>query len=530
MNTRAADCVWTRRAFLLIALSWQVAAALHPADWILERLTVDDTFLLLRSIQGWAEHGVPTFDGIHRTNGFQALWAIVLLPLAACFPQPELLLRATLLLAAVVNTATGVVLFRWSAVRLRDPRMALWVAAIWCGYCVAARPAMIGLENCLLGLLTAIAVTIVGDPKSPTLLGTIARAAVCSAMIWTRLDALLIAAPLWLATLRAGRRAIPAFALGGLILASGTIGLMTFNNWAGGSWTPVSGMVKRDIAAQIEPHWSIGVVGEALIDSVRQGTKALTIGVGNVWPPALSTATRIIAPILIGIAAWRYRAPGAGWVGLWLIACTAHILGIRLWLGEYHADALWYYSVEGVLGVVAFTWAAARLTGAGRSGAALAIGVGVIKLPIALLSLFLPSLHETVDSNRLAAARWIRENVPPNERLASWNAGELAFFSQRTIINLDGLVNDRAYFALLHAGRAGAEYLRENDVRWVVDYASGTADEQAALWGWLRRDDWTLAARFGGRDELAQVIYRRVATGHSSAATSAPTKATPEAE
>ena len=43
------------------------------------------------------------------------------------------------------------------------------------------------------------------------------------------------------------------------------------------------------------------------------------------------------------------------------------------------------------------------------------------------------------------AAAWARENLPAEARIGAWNAGTIGYFSERQVVNLDGLVNTRRY-------------------------------------------------------------------------------------
>ena len=73
---------------------------------------------------------------------------------------------------------------------------------------------------------------------------------------------------------------------------------------------------------------------------------------------------------------------------------------------------------------------------------------------------------------RYTAALWIAENSPPDTVFASWNAGQLGFFSDRTFINLDGLINNVDYYERVLRGSVPlADYLIENEVDYIVDYS-----------------------------------------------------------
>jgi len=83
-----------------------------------------------------------------------------------------------------------------------------------------------------------------------------------------------------------------------------------------------------------------------------------------------------------------------------------------------------------------------------------------------------PSPPAPIYHARLRAATWISTNLPEDAVLAAWNAGQLGYFSGRTVINLDGLVNSVDYFrARRTGGFSMVEYLREHRVRYLVDYS-----------------------------------------------------------
>jgi hypothetical protein len=72
---------------------------------------------------------------------------------------------------------------------------------------------------------------------------------------------------------------------------------------------------------------------------------------------------------------------------------------------------------------------------------------------------------------RYQAARWMAANLPPDAVCASWNAGQIGFFSERTVINLDGLINGVDYYnRVIRGGVSRLDYIYENDVNYLVDH------------------------------------------------------------
>jgi hypothetical protein len=72
---------------------------------------------------------------------------------------------------------------------------------------------------------------------------------------------------------------------------------------------------------------------------------------------------------------------------------------------------------------------------------------------------------------RYNTALWITENFLPDSIFASWNAGQLGFFSNRTFINLDGVINNVDYYErVLRGSTSITDYFSENKVDYIVDY------------------------------------------------------------
>jgi hypothetical protein len=69
----------------------------------------------------------------------------------------------------------------------------------------------------------------------------------------------------------------------------------------------------------------------------------------------------------------------------------------------------------------------------------------------------------------LAAANWASNNLPADAVVGSTNSGVLGFYTKRTVINLDGVVNPKAYEAirerrlLLYVEEAGITHLIDGE-------------------------------------------------------------------
>jgi hypothetical protein len=507
------------RVLLLAVLGVQLVAAWQPPPWILHHLTFDDTFLLLQVARGWADGGHPTFDGLHHTNGFQALWGTLVWLVALAVPGRTLLLHATLSLAALLNTLTGWLLYRF-ALRRASSASAVWVLAVWACFCLTPRPGQCGLENALVGVCVSGAllawrarVAPVGLAAAPG--GAVLLLALLSGLgVWARLDIAVLAGVFWCRAgwdlLRARRWAMFA-TVAGVALAMGGL-LAAFNLWAGGTPTPVSGLVKRLIAQRLEPAWTWPWAGQVLADSSRVLLKQAAVGVGAIWPPALSSLVRGLL-VLLGVGV-LVRRPAAlrGWVGLWLFALVLHVVALRVWLGAYHLDTFWYFMPQQLsaalgAGLLIGRWREPRPPGRPRVRGALL--VGLCKLPLLAVLIGQAAPPDSNAAVRLETAAWLRAHVPPSERVAAWNAGILAYFSECRVVNLDGLVNSREYCERLARGAGVRDYLAELNIDYVVDYARDARRSDTHYWGELSHADWEPVAEVGAGEATQLVVRRR---------------------
>ncbi|NPV76541.1 MAG: hypothetical protein HPY59_09235 [Anaerolineae bacterium] len=89
-------------------------AAFSPANNLVNWYTTDDAYYYFKVAQNISEgHGV-TFDRIGRTNGFHPLWMLICIPIFALARYDLILpLRLVVIVLALFNAGTGVLLYRW---------------------------------------------------------------------------------------------------------------------------------------------------------------------------------------------------------------------------------------------------------------------------------------------------------------------------------------------------------------------------------------------------------------------------------
>jgi hypothetical protein len=69
----------------------------------------------------------------------------------------------------------------------------------------------------------------------------------------------------------------------------------------------------------------------------------------------------------------------------------------------------------------------------------------------------------------LAMAEYLHDETPPETRIAAWNSGIYGFYSDRCVLNLDGLVNNEIYHQIQNHIPHWEVWLK-HDVEYIVDY------------------------------------------------------------
>jgi hypothetical protein len=110
--------------------------------------------------------------------------------------------------------------------------------------------------------------------------------------------------------------------------------------------------------------------------------------------------------------------------------------------------------------------------------------IGVITMIIVILinSFFHVAIYRykfrSPNLARVAVTTWVKENLSEEETIGIWNAGYIGYFSQRKVINLDGLINGKELY----------DYQKRPDGIWnyivdkKIDYISGRYLHQREPW------------------------------------------------
>lgn len=513
----------------LAGLIPHVLYALSGQGFFLAHTVTDDTFYYLKIAENvWTRGLWFSFDGINLTNGFHPLHQLLLTALYPVVPGGFGFVRAAVLMCGVFHVLAGLLLY----VLLRRAAGnwgALLAAGLWLFHPWPVRMSIYGMETplSLAATLGCLCFLDWAERREAGLswghglvLGGLAGLAVLARLELGVLLGVTVGTWLLWQAVRLGGSRWRYLAGYAACAVAVVIPFLAYNYAALGHVGTISSATKLS-ASLAEIRDVAGHVGAGRLAS--RGAKALaknTVMLGAQFvsgavSPGLAAATgeypsvgRYMAmgpraavsgilragavvmvlwlallPVLFWglLRLWRKAAPepvrggSVAAVLILFVTAAAHLVLNSFLIGAHTGG--WYWGVEAAAlaagcglavrlprgGVYAGAAAAVLVvSGAAFSGAVFGPRHGV---PMAMR----PDYgQDSWLNNAYEAAAWMRDNLPREAVVASFNAGALGYFSGRTVINIDGLVNDFRFFEYRANKRIGA-YLQESGVGYFAD-------------------------------------------------------------
>ena len=496
--------------FLSLATSYQILCASQDVTFLNQHvLKMDDAYYYFQSARNVVDLGWLTFDGIHATSGVQVLWSALLAGIALIVHDRIGFIRAVLVLSALLNGLAGLMLWRLGR-KVYSGAVGSVAVVLWSGFMLGLLPMMMGVEYPLqmIILLAILSVwwTIHIDPSSK---GSRTRLHLLGILLtlnyWNRLDSALLSLLVALATVvslnttrgswLAFSRQIASLAVWPSASAVGYVGVCMI---AAHTPMPISGLVKGYYAARhfdgqswltsLAGHvvWWLRVETRPMVDVVCSELLANNAPVLQTFPLAVLAA---VGGATLWNAAHIARDRGQDvqrfrvmqFLALAWVFGALHAALVVVTIGHFSHVTQHYY---GWLLITWCLWGGLMLersltTRPPASSWARPIAIGVITCLIAFNAALAwrqftrpVDVSATHQNRRLQVIAWIDEHVPADARLGAWNSGQIGYFSQRAVVNLDGLANDADYLEVLRHGSL-ADYLRRERITYLVDNDAG---------------------------------------------------------
>jgi hypothetical protein len=471
------SAIYARRATWTLLVS--ALAAMIGCCWLVDfdrilRRTPDDAYYYFEIAENVANGNGATFDGIHKTSGFQPLWMLCLTPVFwVCRNAPETAVRMGLSLQAAALFAAGALIvsvlsraFRWKVM------LGVAVCYTFSVFVLGVNGMETSAEILALAALFAFgwhAKVFVADRPSmfkQFLFGILLGLAMLSRLDMVFLGAVIVAFCVASALRTPGER-VRNLAGAALIFAGASLAVvpyLIYDYATFGSASPISGTLKSGF-----PHISLADSSETLYYCVGLPKLAL---IGSIL---------VFAVLYVG---WYLTAAKSArdarfyfHTSMAVLACAIMLHALHMILFMKWAIWTWHFFpyflfaalaiaaplervVSTRLGGAVYWWATAGLVVAGTIGYGLRTTVS--------------GRESTWQTASYQAALWARTHTDPSDVFALKDTGNFGFFSQRRVINLDGVVNNLEFQEVLKA-RKLQRYFQENHVKYLVLHA--TKDE-----------------------------------------------------
>jgi hypothetical protein len=473
-----------RRLFwfsVIVTVSIAAYAISRPITWLV-RVVPDDTFYYLKIASIIAREKLSSFDGINPTNGYHPGWMFLVVILAKVFDDKVTLLRATLATALMLHVATGYCLSR---------ALRRWMSPAWSwigGACWILNPlpvflAIEGMEASLYVFALSTGLWFYGSelehrlearsiPHSTlALLGLAFGACILARTDQIVLCAVVSVALLWNLPPREKLRFIAV--TGGVTILS-VLPWFAYSRWATGAFFQHSGAMKfmwarKEHVGGIEGAWEY-VTGEWLTYPLVD--YKILDRLGHRWPLARIIPTVIITLGLLAALKRGLDRPDTrrlAWASIVLVAGTL-LTGVIY--GLFFTDRQdWYRGQPALILYVVLYGALVRgvlETPEARRVSPIAVGgASVAVFAATLVALVLTAKTYPWQQDVYESQPMFEQLVPHGQAIGCFNAGIPAYFSDRTVINLDGLTNN-AVFPYYQRDEFD-QYLRDAGIGYIAD-------------------------------------------------------------
>jgi hypothetical protein len=474
----------------------QVIMTFSSLNFILTNLTIDDAYYYF-SIAHHIAHGfLSSFDGTTLTNGYHPLWVGILTVVywigGSAVGTLEPIQRA-LLISCVLNAGSALLLIHALRRTTRNDIAVIVGTAAFVANPFVLYELLNGMETSLFIFLILLLGTVWSTliSRGSSFRSYVLAGGVFGLLVLSRLDAVLYAIPLvlWLIyqRIRIKHMVIIGASAAVLVVPYAVWNLLVFH-----AIIPSSGVISAIMSRESLMHSgsvysAMREIGHFIFLNVLEAFQytglpiVLMLCAGFGAGALLFNRSPERTNLQVSPTMFLYITLGAGYI----LVILANLL--RLATRDY------YFAPSAMFAAFVIGWAVDYIVqeyNVKKRLVTILVGGGVL---IGILSFawswgtYLENRFSISQDNLqvLRTAQWVNENVPKNAKIGAFDAGIVGWFSGHQLFNLDGLVNQEAYKALL-SNTLMAYILQEH-----ISYVIAPAD-------YLEKYE----VRFGGLDML----------------------------
>ena len=470
----------------VVVLAPQLYKLFLPFREVFNGFISDDSFYYYKVAQN-ITHGLgATFDGINPTNGFHPLWMAICVLVSFLIRDSSLYLHCILLVNLLLCGWLAGLLFQ-----VFKPRLGTWPTIMLLAFMNwnyrSSMTYFSGLETPLYLLLFVYLLTrlssICGETTWPSMFFT---GLLAGLTFLARTDFVLVLPIIAMYTAYRARYRRPAEMWGstGIMLlgfAAPAAPYLLVNRILFGHFEQLSGLTKNMAGVSVHRGAeALHALGDAMIGVASP--RMLPHAIANLFVVSLLALAGVVALKELG---WNWRRMFRQFTGIevCLVASGAVLAAYYSW-NYGHLVRRWHFSVAYLalqlcLGLaVTLLW---RATVWRRALRPFALGVASLLLLDALVQVpgaayqfrrvnysFVAPVYYSDE-----VARWLSTHVPPKATVGVWDAGYVGYFSGRTVVNLDGLINGEEFYQYVRDGRGVWQYIVDKRLDYISNYYWG---------------------------------------------------------
>ncbi|MDP3645612.1 MAG: hypothetical protein Q8R25_00800 [bacterium] len=466
---------WVPLLVILIGFCASLALALAPFNFLLANTVPDDSFYYFQIARNIV-HGLgSTFDGINMTNGYHPLWMLILVPIFSYFSTAVVVdvapIHAALVLSAALNAALGFVLLAivsryTSNMWIKSLALLCWFFNPFNLYSMSD-----GLETALsMFLIASFFLSALHFRDRKTHMSLLIVGVIGGLMMLARLDNVFyfVMFLAWLIYENGLYHGIRRVLLAGIVATVVVAPWLLLNYlYFGMFFTSASAaytIVNHRIIYQDN--------GYSLFQQLKAVVFMTDYTLRHYVLPR--TGAPFVFITLFGITVgWLLYTEGR-------IRQLIRSIPLEIFIGAgfalvFIANASirwspreWYFVAFNLFLAIWIAWFLEKLRERDmlRAGVVLVGACLVLSLYYISWSKYLRDAYYT-SYPIFVSTLWVNDNIPDDSIIGAFNAGIVGYFSTHRVINLDGLVNNRAYEAI--RDRRVWDYIQFENIGYMHD-------------------------------------------------------------
>ncbi len=472
--------------------------------YILSSLTNDDSYYYINTAWNTKIYGFVTFDSFHKTNGVHFLWFFIVYALSYLTNSKIVYLNIILFSNLIIMGFSFIPVYKFGK-KIKNEYFGLILSTVWFIQLILYDIFFMGMENTIHNIIIwyiifyLVKVLEKNDKNKKKSFLILTLLLVIN--IWVRYDSIIASSIIYIIiiiylSLYKKRLSFKIILMSAFLAISGLLILFITFYWMGDTFIPISAKIKLNSAQNTTFNNYLTNIFIIITPKIF----FTDLGVGGLTLSRIFTIIFVVINLKFLVDIIKKKEKDNKIKIILLIISFSNLIYTILIGNLYNPYFIWYLSLSIIIWVILLSYILnlfiIKLTEKIRNFKKIKVSsyfeynqviiflviIGVfVSLPFSVFLNIISDYYSEIRTSefhffRYNTALWLKNNTNPNIIVGSWNAGEIAFFSDRKVINLDGLVNDNNYFNTILSNNDKfnstefIEYLNKMNITYLVDY------------------------------------------------------------